>query len=115
MKWQTVDRRYIAVVGGVMERAYVAVFCPNCGIHLNDFDTQDSPDTKAGRTPDIGSWFTCGWCQLRTCDWSHVAECRSTWPARQALAEAQALEDRREVRARLSRMVTDLEAGVRDE
>lgn len=94
------------------DEPYIAVFCPSCGVHINDFDTQDSPDAENGfgtGPQRLGSLYTCGWCGIRTFDWNHVHRCRATWPVRQALASLQATADREEVRQRLSRMVIDLE------
>lgn len=92
-----------------MAHPYVAVFCPSCGVHINDFDTQDSPDDESHAPQRLGSLYTCGWCGIRTFDWNHVGRCKATWPIRQALASLQATAHREEVRQRLSRMVTDLE------
>ncbi len=94
-----------------MEHPYVAVFCPSCGVHINDFDLQDSPEAENG-SQRLGSLYTCGWCGIRTFDWNHVARCRATWPIRQALASLQAAADREEVRQRLNQMVIDLEVEV---
>ncbi len=85
---------------------YVAIFCPNCGVHLNEVDEQDGEVT---RHPSFGSVYTCGWCGISTADWSHVRLCRRTAKARAALAVAQERERREAVTASLRRMVFELQ------
>lgn len=86
-------------------RDYEALFCPNCGIHLNDFDTQDD----AERTVDLGSSYTCGWCQVRTRDWNHVAWCRKTIAERQILLAKKRDAEVEAVRIRLRAIVAEME------
>jgi hypothetical protein len=86
-------------------RDYEALFCPNCGIHLNDFDTQD----EAVRTVDLRSSYTCGWCGVRTRDWNHVAWCRKTIAERNILAAKKHAADVEAVRVRLREAVAELE------
>lgn len=91
---------------------YTAIFCPSCGVHLNTFDTQDTPELSLSDEPvRYGSPYTCGWCGLHTFDWNHVGRCRRTWPERMELARRQAAIEHTEVRRRLGAMVTDWEVG----
>lgn len=95
-----------------MNEPYVAVFCPSCGVHIDTFDLQDTPEpTLANQRVRYGSVYTCGWCGIQTFDWNHVGRCRQTWPERQALVAKQAALEHMEVRKRLGRMVTDWETG----
>lgn len=89
---------------------YVAIFCPNCGVHLNEVDEQDAPDTP--RVGVFGSVYTCGWCSTRTADWSHVARCRRTAKARAALSELQEHQRRLAVSASLRRMIVELQDPI---
>ena len=98
-----------ANVGGAVREAYVAIFCPHCGEHINEVEEQDSPEE---REPEWGSPYTCGWCGLRTHDWNHVAICRRTYKARAALAEKQRQAEEsatyRRSQQRLRRMIDEL-------
>lgn len=89
---------------------YLAIFCPNCGIHLNEVDEQDSPDVP--RTALFGTLYTCGWCSVRTTDWGHVRCCRRTAKARAALSELQEYHRRLATAASLQRMIEELQDPI---
>jgi len=92
----------------VDDEDYVALFCPHCGVHLNDFDEQDDGDLDSVRPLNLGSMYTCGWCKKQTRDWNHVKQCKRTWPLRQHMLR-QALESEVEgAVVRLNRMLDDL-------
>lgn len=104
------QKAHLAGVGGVAREPYVAIFCPHCGEHINEVEESDTPDEEP--IPNEGSVYNCGWCGLRTRDWSHVVRCRRTYKARAAFAEKQrAAEDAASFRRsqhRLRRMVDEL-------
>lgn len=104
-----------------MPENYVAVFCPHCGVLVNEFDTQDSPDEEDFYTnmgTNYGSRYTCGWCHLRTNDWKHVQKCRKTWRVKEALIKSQAEDEHRAIvttaRGRLTRLMYELEESIGD-
>ena len=106
------QKREAAGAGGAapeVRDAYVAIFCPHCGQHINEVDEQDTPEE---RTQDLGSLYTCGWCGIETRDWNHVLSCRRTAKARAAFsARQQAAEDAatfRRTQARLRSMLDEL-------
>lgn len=62
---------------------YVAQFCPHCHGHvnedelLNDHDLSPADVRETTAVPrNMGSTYTCGWCQETTRDWNHVIQCR---------------------------------------
>lgn len=95
--------------GGDGSTAYVPIFCPHCGEHINEVDEQDTPEN---READLGSRYRCGWCGIETFDWNHVLICRRTHKARARLAESQRVaEDAavfRRTSNRLQAMLDDL-------
>jgi predicted RNA-binding Zn-ribbon protein involved in translation (DUF1610 family) len=101
--------RRLATAGGGDREAYVAIFCPHCGEHINEVDEQDAAEE---RDPDWGTPYNCGWCGLRTSDWNHVVVCRRTHKARAALAEKQRLAEEsatyRRSQQRLRKMLDEL-------
>ncbi len=89
---------------------YLAIFCPNCGVHLNEVDEQDSPDVP--RSALFGTLYTCGWCSARTTDWGHVRLCRRTAKARAALSELQEQQRRQATVVSLNRMIEQLQDPI---
>jgi hypothetical protein len=66
---------------GAAISGWVALFCPNCGVTVNEGDLEtDEVDQKANQ----GSSYTCGWCGERQSDWNHVKRCRAAHRIRQA-------------------------------
>lgn len=51
---------------------YEAVFCPNCGVHLNDYELDDPP---SAHVPKPGA-YRCGWCHKSHDQIEDVALCR---------------------------------------
>lgn len=53
---------------------WTAFYCPNCSAAVNEADLEcDNPDIMV---PMHGSFYTCGYCKVRTNDWNHVKRCR---------------------------------------
>lgn len=78
---------------------YEAVFCPECGAHLNDVDLHDDPDEYV---PNLGPLVTCGWCKLQTRDWGHIVKCRRTWKVKEKLTNRRVVDS-------LERILVDLD------
>lgn len=69
---------------------YVALFCPHCGVHLNEVETDD--ETLVALTPEPGTSVKCGHCGIETDDWNHIVQCRRTLGAVGELRFRQAAE-----------------------
>lgn len=54
---------------------YIAVYCPNCGQHLNDFELDLPHAAPAALTSGT---YNCGWCKRAHGSLDDVAICRES-------------------------------------